>query len=220
MNKSKKLTQAEKLANEKLEQDKRRKFNADLLNDNAFANAAVVESFSKGLLSDLEIMDLRDNIRNSITLVQDGDLRGLESMLVSQAKSLQVMFVSLARRANNQEYLKQYGTYMNLALKAQSQSRTTIQALVELKYPKQVIVTKQANINNGNQQVNNGVAESARAEENQTEPNKLMDIENETTQNHAPKQNIKRLDSRTTSTPVSSHSSVETVATVHRSKNT
>ena len=141
-------------------------------------------------------------------------------MLVSQAKSLQVMFVSLARRANNQEYLKQYGTYMNLALKAQSQSRATIQALVELKYPKQVIVTKQANINNGNQQVNNGVVESARAEENQSEPNKLMDIEHEATQNHAQKQNIKRLDSRTTSTPIPSHSSVEAVATVHRGKNT
>jgi lactam utilization protein B len=220
MNKPKKLTQAEKLANEKLEQDKRRKFNADLLNNNAFANAAVVESFGKGVISDLEIMDLKDNIRNSITLVQEGDLRGLESMLVSQAKSLQVMFVSLARKANVQEYLKQYGTYMNLALKAQSQSRATIQALVELKYPKQVIVTKQANINNGNQQVNNGVAESARAEENQTEPNKLMDIENEATQNHDQKQNIKRLDSRTTGTPVPSHSSVEAVATVHRGKNT
>ena len=220
MNKPKKLTQAEKLANEKLEQDKRRKFNADLLNNNAFANAAVVESFGKGVISDLEIMDLKDNIRNSITLVQEGDLRGLESMLVSQAKSLQVMFVSLARKANVQEYLKQYGTYMNLALKAQSQSRATIQALVELKYPKQVIVTKQANINNGNQQVNNGVAESARAEENQTEPNKLMDIENEANQNHAQKQNVKRLDSRTTSTPISSDSSVEAVATVHGSKNT
>ena len=220
MNKPKKLTQAEKLANEKLELDKRRRFNADLLNDNAFANAAVVESFGKGVISELEIMDLKDNIRNSITLVQEGDLRGLESMLVSQAKSLQVMFVSLARKANVQEYLKQYGTYMNLALKAQSQSRATIQALVELKYPKQVIVTKQANINNGNQQVNNGIAESTHAGKNETEPNKLMDIENEANQNHAQKQNIKRLDSRTTSTPVPSHSSVEAVATVHRGKNT
>jgi PDZ domain-containing secreted protein len=44
---------------------------------------------------------------------------------------------------------------MNMALKAQSQSRATIQALTELKYPKQATFVKQANIAGGNQQVNN-----------------------------------------------------------------
>ena len=44
---------------------------------------------------------------------------------------------------------------MNLALKAQAQSRATIQALIELKYPKQDTFVKQANIANGHQQINN-----------------------------------------------------------------
>jgi hypothetical protein len=47
-----------------------------------------------------------------------------------------------------------------LALKAQAQSRATIQALIELKYPKQTNFVKQANIANGHQQINNGQAAS------------------------------------------------------------
>ena len=65
--------------------------------------------------------------------------------------------MSLARRAVNQEYLKQYETYLRLALKAQNQSRMTLETLATLKNPP-VVFAKQANINqgNGNQQVNNG----------------------------------------------------------------
>ncbi len=44
---------------------------------------------------------------------------------------------------------------MRLALKAQNQTRTTLQTLAELKAPKQIAFVRQANI--GNQvQVNNG----------------------------------------------------------------
>lgn len=45
-------------------------------------------------------------------------------MLVEQAHALQSIFVNLARRAVNQEYVKQYEMYLRLALKAQNQSRT------------------------------------------------------------------------------------------------
>jgi hypothetical protein len=66
------------------------------------------------------------------------------------------MFISLAVRAANQEYLKQYGLYMKLALRAQAHSRAIISALVDLKYPKQAATfVKQANISSGHQQVNN-----------------------------------------------------------------
>ena len=84
-------------------------------------------------------------------------MTAMEAMLVGQAHSLQTIFVSLARKASNQEYLKNYGMFMSLALKAQSQSRATIQALVELKYPKQTNFVKQVNIANGHQQINNNV---------------------------------------------------------------
>ena len=67
-------------------------------------------------------------------------------MLVSQATALQTMFTSLARRAANQQRLKQFETFMTLALKAQAQSRATESALVDLKYPRQATFVRQANI--------------------------------------------------------------------------
>ena len=141
---------------------------------------------------DVDITYLLDEINHSIDQVQSGNLAELEAMLLGQAKALQTMFMSLARRANNQEYLKQYTTYMNLALKSQSQSRATIQALIELKYQRQVVVTQQANFSAGHQQVNNGTTQQsfptntrthapAHAEKNQNEPNELMDGTHEQT---------------------------------------
>jgi hypothetical protein len=63
-------------------------------------------------------------------------------------------------------------TVMRLALKAQSQSRSTIETLAEIKNPSHVAFVKQANISNGPQQVNNG---PARAENVQPPPNKLLE---------------------------------------------
>ena len=76
-------------------------------------------------------------------------------MLVSQANALQTIFTSLARRASSQESLPLFQAYMGLALKAQSQSRSTISALVDLKNPKQATFVGQANMTTGPQQVNN-----------------------------------------------------------------
>jgi hypothetical protein len=117
--------------------------------------------------------------------VSDGDLSTLEAMLVGQATALQTMFTSLAMRAAGQEYLKQYGLYMTLALKAQAQSRATISALVDLKYPKQAATfVKQANMTTGPQQVNNAYAGTpshsgiqSRTENIESEPNKLLDTQ-------------------------------------------
>ena len=157
--------------------------------------------------------------------VHEGDLKELESMLVGQAKALQVMFATLARRANAQQYLKQYSTYMNLALKTQSQSRATIQAIVELKYPRQVVVTQQANFSAGHQQVNNGAMKRnldsntpapTHAGKNQNEPNKLMESKHENTI----EAQTKRLDTRTTGETIGGDTPLETVAAIHRCKNT
>ena len=98
--------------------------------------------------------------------MKDGDLSTLEAMLLSQATALQTMFASLARRAATQEHLRQYETFMGLALKAQAQSRATITALVDLKYPRQATFVKQANIAHGPQQINNGAAAVANPDMN------------------------------------------------------
>jgi hypothetical protein len=66
-----------------------------------------------------------------------------------------MMFTSLARTAKAQEQLLQYETHMRFALKAQNQSRATLQALIQLKQPGQTTFVRQANIAQGHQQVNN-----------------------------------------------------------------
>ena len=106
-------------------------------------------------------------------------------MLVAQAHTLDMIFNTLARRANGQEHLKNWETFMRLALKAQSQCRTTIETLAAIKNPAPVAFVRQANIAAGPQQVNNGIAvketirASAHAREIETTQSKLTEVANE-----------------------------------------
>lgn len=120
---------------------------------------AVVDAYQPDVIGDdLDPNALADILKANIAQSAAGDLTGLESMLIGQATALQTVFVSLARRARNQEYQKQFEGYLGLALKAQAQSRATIQAVIDLKYPRQVQYVQQANFAH-TQQVNNGMAQ-------------------------------------------------------------
>lgn len=120
----------------------------------------VVNAFQGNIMGkDVDLGELVTEMQGKFEKVKDGDLSTLEAMLVGQATALQTMFTSLTMKAANQEYLKNYQSFMMLALKAQAQSRATISALVDLKYPKQAATfVKQANIAQGHQQVNNTYA--------------------------------------------------------------
>ena len=147
--------------------------------------ASVIEAYQGNLMGkDFDLGELVDGLRDTFKEVKGGDLCTMEAMLISQATALQTIFTSLARRAANQEHLRQYETFMGLALKAQAQSRATISALVDLKYPRQATFVKQANIAHGPQQVNNGGEDSAQyaqartqAEKSTPEQNKLLEAE-------------------------------------------
>jgi hypothetical protein len=95
--------------------------------------------------------------------VSRGDLVRAEGMLISQAHTLDALFGHLARNASakmNAGDRAGLDLYLRLAFKAQSQCRTTIEALTALKNPP-VVFARQANIANGPQQVNNGLAHAA-----------------------------------------------------------
>lgn len=142
------------------------------------ANAAAVISEYGKMFGDHDISDLMDELVDSIEKVNDGDLKRCEGMLMGQAQALQSIFTNLARRAVNQEYLKNYEAFMRLALKAQSQCRQTLETLSNIKNPP-VVYAKQANISNGPQQVNNGVpAHAPHAEEINNQPNELLEVIN------------------------------------------
>lgn len=127
-------------------------------------SAAVIQAYTGAMFGkEPDINVLIDGLRDSFKTVKDGDLSSLEAMLVGQATALQSLFTSLARRAQSQQSQRHLEAFLGLALKAQAQSRATIQAVVELKYPRQVAFVKQANISHGPQQINNGPADASDA---------------------------------------------------------
>lgn len=143
------------------------------------ANAATSMIFSRGTFGDVGISDALDAMREKAEKVQAGDMADMESLLVAQATALDAIFNEMARRAalNMGTYLGPADTYMRLALKAQSQCRTTVEALAEIKNPRPVAFVKQANIAHGPQQVNNGVPPAHG--NNSTQSNELSGAGNE-----------------------------------------
>lgn len=128
---------------------------AEFNSKSEFLGAAVKESFDIGLGEDFDCLANMKALEKATQQIKLGDLSKIEEMYLSQAIALEAMFASLARRAKAQDKLLQYETHMRLALKAQNQSKATLQALVQLKQPANTQFIKQANIAQGHQQVNN-----------------------------------------------------------------
>lgn len=139
--------------------------------------AVTVQVFSKSF-GDIDIQSLVVELGNQCKTASGGDLGRAESLLFSQAHALDGIFHELARRAalNMGDHLNATDTYLRLALKAQSQCRATLETLSVIKNPP-VIFAKQANISNGPQQVNNGIASPVR--EIEIEQSKLSGESNE-----------------------------------------
>ncbi len=179
-------------------------------------NAAfVIDAYSGNLLGkDASLAEMVKGLSDSMHRSKDGDLFTMEAMLIGQATALQTIFTSLARRAQDQTQQRHFEAFLGLALKAQAQSRATISALVDLKFPRQqATFVKQANIAHGPQQVNNGAAPPpavTHGEEAQPQQNKLLEVD------HG--QPGGWLDTRATTTATRGHPAVETVEQVHRAK--
>ena len=90
-----------------------------------------------------------------------GDMQHAEAMLSSQATALQTLFARLTERAMGQTHLPNLEALMRLALRAQSQSRATLETLATIKNPP-IVYARQANVTTGPQQINNGAPASSR----------------------------------------------------------
>lgn len=170
--------------------------------------AAAMEPFQAPLigpgLSGGGIMDALDA---ELLKLQSGDMAAVEGMLFAQAASLQAIYASLARRAGRQEQTKHSQAMLMLALKAQAQSRATLEALVELKNPRHpATFVKQANIAQGPQQVNNGVASSAHAGPLGNEQSRVLEAQ----------QYEQRLDTGAQGAAGAGNPQLEAVGAVHR----
>jgi hypothetical protein len=140
----------------------------------------VGSAFARGIAGeDVSLTELHARMAEASHAAAAGDLAGLERMLSGQAQVLNTMFCELARRAamNMGTHLEATETYLRMALKAQSQSRATVQTLVEAKQPRAVAFVKQANIAQ-QQQVNNGAParhSHAHARESANPANELLE---------------------------------------------
>lgn len=163
------------------------------------------QSFCKAY-GESELQSLINELDKQCEQVHGGDLKRTESMLVTQAHTLDAIFNELARRAalNVGEYLNAADRYMRLALKAQSQCRATLETLATIKNPP-VIYAKQANIANGPQQVNNGLPSSSAYGGFANEPNKLLEQRHE-----------QRLDTATSSEAICLDSTMATMGEGYR----
>ncbi len=193
----------------------------EVLTSTNLQNAVGVLSWGK-FAGDADLGELVKDLREEVKkVVQDGNMQPAETMLYGQAMTLQTIFTNLARRAANNDGLKQFQVNLSLALKAQAQCRSTLEALALIKSPMPYI--RQANIANGHQQVNNGTTQAAgthqnlhsaqtrtRAGENNFAPNKLLEAD------HG--QPGIGMDTRATETAARSDPAVEAVGAVHRAE--
>lgn len=125
----------------------------------AMANASTAVDFTKAIFPDISLQECIEVLEADIKAVNGGDLDKLEGLLTAQAEALNAMFNNFAKKAAHAELLPHLEGYCRLALKAQSQCRTTVEAIAEIKFPRSATFIKQANIA-GQQQVNNGQADN------------------------------------------------------------
>jgi hypothetical protein len=123
----------------------------------------------------INVSDLTKTLQKQEGEVIEGSLSSAESMLISQAHTLDAMFTQFSILAlKNQSNINTFKLRMNLALKIQNQCRMTLGTLADVKNPKPYIQNNKAQY----QQVNNGFyAQYARArtEEKTKTANELLE---------------------------------------------
>ncbi len=163
----------------------------------------------------ININALIDELSSQVALVKEGNMGRAEAMLVTQAHTLDSLFAELISRArmNMGQYMDATHKYFNMALKAQSQCRCTIEALVEIKNPRPVAFIRQQNVGE-NVQVNNGERPQSiphtRAGENQKLTNGLLEDKRHETE---------WLDSGAPETAGGNDKELETVGAQYRAEN-
>lgn len=152
---------------------------ADLMVAGEGSSAFVATLFSKGTYGEVSLTEAVRSLRETSSALRAGDLGAAEGLLVAQAVALNAMFAEMSRRAalNMGEYLPAMEAYMRLALRAQAQTRATVETLAAIKNPP-VVFARQANISGGHQQVVNGsigATVRAPAGESPEAPNELLE---------------------------------------------
>ena len=204
-----------KLEEGKTQEEMLAKCATDGIAGNAFLT--MMYSTGAGLSQGDELGALCGQLQASIERTKSGSIGQAEELLTAQATSLNAIYVECARRAavNIGHHPDAVEKYLRLALKAQSQCRTPLESLAEIKNPRAVAFVKQANIANGHQQVNNGTPPGERMPTGTREETAITPIELLEDQGG----NITRLDAGAPGKAVRSNPALETVGAVHGATN-
>lgn len=178
--------------------------------DQALARAALTPEYMAcnsihdlnriGPFKDADITLLAGVLEKQTKQLQDGHFIRAESILVSQANTLDALFHHMLRRSmlNMGEYYDAANDYMKLALRAQSQCAATLSKLADIKKPTEIL--RQTNIAHGHQQVNN-------FPEKEIPPNELLE-----------EKDGERLEPGAAETPGKTDQTLETVEAKHRAE--
>lgn len=124
-----------------------------------FRHAVTVSSLNKTQFGDMDgggpgLGDYNDALWATSKRAVEGDLAWASSMLATQAVTLDNIFTELARRMamNMGQHISATDTYARHALKAQAQSRATLEALVNIHRPREQTV-RHVHVGQGGQAV-------------------------------------------------------------------
>jgi hypothetical protein len=163
------------------------------------------QAFTKNITGEVDLFASIAALGKQVAEVHNGNLTSAEQTLAAQANTLDLLFNSLVCKAANAKLLNHFEAYMRLALKAQSQCRTTYETLTEIKNPRSMAFIKQQNIG-VNQQVNNDTNPRA-YEESIYSSNELLE-----------RQDGERLDTRTSGETIGTDKKLETMEIFNGSK--
>ena len=142
----------------KLDAAKRQGMLVELILSPVVAAATTTREFSPAAIKTADLTKFIGAVSKAVETAMDSNLRLSEVTLSAQAIALDAMFNACAQRAAlaGGTDIEAAETYLRLALKAQSQCRTTLLTLAEIKNPRPIAFVNQANFASGAQQVNNG----------------------------------------------------------------
>ncbi|WP_020146700.1 hypothetical protein [Thioalkalivibrio sp. ALJ15] len=185
---------------------------AEVLLTSGLSQARAIKALEgKGIPAKIEVSDLHEALDRHVQQMQaNGGTQAQEEMLWNQARTLEQLFVRLIERAANQTHVDNYDRLLRLALRAQNQSRSTLQALEALQSPKSHVFARQANVAQ-NQQINHTTSP------NESAPEKIQNEQNELLEDDTHGQ---RLDTRTTGSTGTGDPAVEAVGAIDRPKDT
>ena len=166
------------------------------------AGAVVQREFCITSKESTDLTALTTLLTETCREIVDGSSDRSLRILTAQAEALNAIFVKLATQAalNMGDYIGATEAYMRMALRAQSQSRATLEAISRIQNPKLASFVGQLNATTGPQRVNNGISEV------ETAPNELLESCDD-----------QRMDFGTAAATITSNSKVEALEPVYRS---